>query len=412
MLEVAQSSSISRIITIIISRIITNIVKVRPQLRIVLCIRQYKPISHFFSYKRCPFKYNSSLRGNCSQSTKYQPMKSNVTPIVEDDDTFLNKSLVKDTKNKAGISENHTNLLLNKLNPYFVTGFTDGEGSFIISVTQDSEYSLGFRVKAIFRINLHKEDLELLKLIQSYFDGAGNIREDYKGICSYTFNSLDEICNILIPHFDKYPLISQKLADYLLFRKAVMLIKNKSHLTEEGFKSIIGIKAFLNRGLNEELKATFPKNIPVERPVVVNQVITDPQWLAGFISAEGNFFLNVYKAKTKTGSGVKLVFRITQHIRDELLIRSFIQYFGCGKVYKKTGMDAVDFMVTGLSDITDKVVPFLCEYPVLGKKSSDFKDFCVIAELMKDKKHLTSEGLKQILSIKAGMNTGRQFPSN
>jgi hypothetical protein len=190
-----------------------------------------------------------------------------------------------------------------------------------------------------------------------------------------------------------------------------MLIKNKSHLTEKGLTSIIGIKALLNRGLNEELKINFPKNIPVERPVVVNQAITDPQWLAGFITAEGNFFLNVYKANTKTGSGVKLVFRVTQHIRDELLIRSFIQYFGCGKVYKKTGMDAVDFMVTGFSDITNKIIPFLCEYPVLGKKSSDFKDFCAIADLMKDKKHLTTEGLEPILIIKAGMNTGRLFSS-
>lgn len=74
---------------------------------------------------------------------------------------------------------------------------------------------------------------------------------------------------------------------------------------------------------------------------------------------------------------------------------------------KKTGKDAVDFRVTAFSDITNKIIPFLCEYPVLGKKSGDFKDFCVIAELMKHKKHLTEEGLKQILSIKAGMNTGR-----
>lgn len=336
--------------------------------------------------------------------------KNSVTPIVEDYG-FNKYNILKDTKNKAVISENHTNLVLNKLNPHFVTGFTDGEGSFIISVTKNSVCSTGFRVKAIFRVNLHKKDLELLKLIQFYFDGAGNI-VDHKGICSYTFYSLDEICNILIPHFDKYPLISQKLADYLLFRKAVLLMKNKSHLTEEGLKAIINLKALLNKGLNDGLKAAFPKSIPVERPVVVNQVVTDPQWLAGFISAEGNFFLNVYKAKTKTGSGVKLVFRITQHIRDELLIISFIQYFGCGKVYKKTGKDAVDFMVTGFPDITDKVIPFLCEYSILGKKSEDFKDFCIIAELMKDKKHLTQEGLEQILRIKAGMNTGRQVPVN
>jgi len=188
-------------------------------------------------------------------------------------------------------------------------------------------------------------------------------------------------------------------------------MKNKEHLTEEGLKAITDIKASLNRGLSEELNTIFPNTIPVKRPVV-NQIIPDPQWLAGFTTAEGNFFLNIYKANTKMGVGIKLVFRITQHMRDESLMKIFILYLDCGKVYKKSNKDAVDFMVTGFSDITNKIIPFLCEYPILGKKSEDFKDFCIIAELMKNKKHLTKEGIKEILRIKAGMNTGREFPSN
>jgi len=97
-------------------------------------------------------------------------------------------------------------------------------------------------------------------------------------------------------------------------------------------------------------------------------------------------------------------------MRDESLMRSLILYLGCGEVYKKTSKDAVDFMVTGFSDQTNKIIPFLDQYPILGKKSSEFKDFSTIAELMKDKKHLTQEGLEEILKIKSGMNTGREFP--
>lgn len=309
----------------------------------------------------------------------------------------------------ADLSKDSANLVLNNLNPNFVSGFTDGEGSFIISITKAPEHKIGLRVKAIFRINLHKKDLDLLKLIQAFFEGAGNIGEDHKGICSYTVYSLDQICNIIIPHFDKFPLITQKLADYLLFRKIVMLIKNKDHLTEEGLKAIIDLKTSLNKGLSVELKALFPNSISVNRDLVENQVIADPHWLAGFISAEGSFFLNIYKAKTNLGVGVKLVFRITQHIRDDSLMRSIILYLGCGKVYPKTSKEAVDFMVTGFSDITNKVLPFLYKYPVLGNKSEDFKDFARIAELMKDKKHLTKDGLEEILKIKAGMNTGREL---
>ena len=324
-------------------------------------------------------------------------------------------NILKCIKGKSGIYSDHANFFLNKLNPHFVTGFTDGEGSFIISITKNSEYKLGFRVKAIFRLNLHKEDLVLLKLIQFYFNGTGSIGEDHKSICNYTVSCLEDICNIIIPHFDKYPLITQKLSDYLLFRKVVMMMKKKEHfdfVEEKGLKAIIDIKASLNWGLTEELKVIFPDTVPVKRPDVINQVILDPHWLAGFITAEGNFFLNIFKANTKMCVGVKLVFRITQHMRDESLMNSFILYLGCGKVYKKSDKDAVDFMVTGFSDITNKIIPFRHEYPILGKKSDDLKDFCTIAELMKNKKHLTKEGLEQILKIKAGMNTGRKLPSN
>lgn len=54
-----------------------------------------------------------------------------------------------------------------------------------------------------------------------------------------------------------------------------------------------------------------------------------------------------------------------------------------------------------------KIIPFFEKYPILGEKSRDFKDFCKVAEQMKQKKHLTKEGLDQIREIKEGMNTGR-----
>jgi hypothetical protein len=44
----------------------------------------------------------------------------------------------------------------------------------------------------------------------------------------------------------------------------------------------------------------------------------------------------------------------------------------------------------------------------LKEKLLDFKDFCVVASLMKDKHHFTKEGLEQIKEIKKGMNEGRK----
>ena len=92
----------------------------------------------------------------------------------------------------------------------------------------------------------------------------------------YRIQSIKEL-QVIIDHFDKYPLITQKLSDYILFKQAVELIKNKEHLTEEGLHKIVAIKASMNLGLSESLKADFPDVKPVPRPVVLNQKIKNPE---------------------------------------------------------------------------------------------------------------------------------------
>ena len=55
-----------------------------------------------------------------------------------------------------------------------------------------------------------------------------------------------------------------------------------------------------------------------------------------------------------------------------------------------------------------KIIPFYNKYPIIGVKSEDFLDWCNVAKLMKEKKHLTQSGIDLIRKIKAGMNTGRE----
>ena len=60
------------------------------------------------------------------------------------------------------------------MDPWFVTGFMDGEGCFIVSIIKDNKYKLSWRVICRFEISLNNKDLDLLKKIKSYF-GVGNI---------------------------------------------------------------------------------------------------------------------------------------------------------------------------------------------------------------------------------------------
>ena len=125
---------------------------------------------------------------------------------------------------------------------------------------------------------------------------------------------------VILEHFDKYPLITQKQADFNLFKQVVEMLSHKEHLTPEGINKIIGIKASVNLGLSEELKAAFPNTIPVPKPIVEDQEIKDPNWLSGFVSAEGCFLI-VKKKRLTSGHYVVLKFQITQHIRDDQLMK-------------------------------------------------------------------------------------------
>lgn len=94
-----------------------------------------------------------------------------------------------------------------------------------------------------------------------------------KDKCYYVVSSLSQISNTIIPHFDKHPLISQKLGDYLLFKDVVSRMLNKEHLTQEGLEQIVAIKASLNLGLPEKIKQAFPSVIPIQRPATLKLVI-------------------------------------------------------------------------------------------------------------------------------------------
>ena len=108
-----------------------------------------------------------------------------------------------------------------------------------------------------------------------------------------------------------------------------------------------------------------------------------------------------------------LKFQITQHGRDEQLMRSLVDYLDCGNATVRSDNTAIDFLVTKFSDIENKIIPFFGseKYPIVGAKALDFADFYKAAELMKSKAHLTASGLEQIRVIKAGMNTGRSIAS-
>lgn len=137
------------------------------------------------------------------------------------------------------------------------------------------------------------------------------MKKNTRSEISLRVNSVQELTNLIIPHFLSYPLLSQKAADFYLFKQIVELILTKTHLTDEGLQQIINIRASMNWGLSELQKSQFINCNPVPRQIINYTDIPNLNWIAGFSSGEGCFLVTISNSnRNKIGQVTQLTFKI------------------------------------------------------------------------------------------------------
>ena len=130
----------------------------------------------------------------------------------------------------------------------------------------------------------------------------------------------------------------------------------------------------------------------------------DPQWVVGFVDGEGCFHIGINKNSGMTlGYQVLPEFTVVQHERDILVLHALKKYFDCGSVDPNHG-DRKAFRIRGYENSARCVIPFFEKHKLKTKKRIDFEKFREVILLMKDKKHLTLEGLSTIRKIADQMN--------
>lgn len=297
---------------------------------------------------------------------------------------------------------------INKLDPNWVTGFVDAEGCFsvIIEIPESSKW----KVRISFEINLHEKDKDILYKLQSFFGvGAVYHRPDRKKSV-YRVTNITYIKNVIIPHFVNYPLVSKKGIDFLLWSKVVEIIFNKDHLTKDGFLKILSYYASINKGVSKKVLTYYPNILPANKPIISLPENLNPKWVSGFTAGDGGFSIYVRPAKDYLlGEKVYCRFHIAQHSKDLELMKLFIKFFGCGKVdvRSNTSTPRCDYIIQDTSFLVDKIISHFYLYPLLNLKHQDFICFRKALLLIKEKKHLSREGLDKIKSLNLQMNSNR-----
>jgi len=247
------------------------------QIRVALSVKEQRvdgsSKSRNLDFVRCTLVAGKPVLG---RKTSFHPNNCKVVSEL-----LLTKAFIHTTKSMGDnltLSKKANNIFGEqntiKLNPLFIKGFVDAEGYFAIGLFVSSNYKMGYQTIAIFKITLHKKDFNLLSQVKYYFV-VGTITKHGITTIEYRVKSLKDLY-VILAHFEKYPLISQKWSDYELFQLAISLLKNKEHLTKKGFNPILAIKSSMNKGLSEELQLVLPQITLVNRPLVLDKDVKDP----------------------------------------------------------------------------------------------------------------------------------------
>jgi len=232
---------------------------------------------------------NISL-GGASQPSWKSTLDNNVIHYLSGISSVSRRFSTNATNRIFYMTEERDILEYIKRHPGWLTGFIDAEGNFTITLYNTNRSKVGYEVNVAFQVCLHRRDEAILNAIKGYF-GVGRVylRGD---VAEFKVRSVKYFEKIIV-HFEQNPLITKKSEDYLLFKKGVEIIKRKEHLSSTGLNKIIALRASMNKGLSSEPLEAFPEIQPVQLPLSPSKKITDPEWLAGFTSGEGTFYVNV-----------------------------------------------------------------------------------------------------------------------
>ncbi len=132
-----------------------------------------------------------------------------------------------------------------------------------------------------------------------------------------------------------------------------------------------------------------------------------PDWVVGFVDGEGCFHVSILRhPEMTTGYQVLPEFTVVQHERDLQILYALKRFFGCGVVRRNHG-DRWAYRARKL-ECLERICEFFTKHPLKTKKNVDFVRFRRIVQKMKEGRHLTPEGLREIVEIALSMNTGKR----
>ncbi len=147
-------------------------------------------------------------------------------------------------------ADNPQRRLQHQLPPWYVSGFTDGEGSFHIAIYKDVRMKTGWKIIPEFHVSQRVSSRSILDRLTIFFACGyvkANHRTNPKDVTYvYVVRDRSDLIDKIIPFFEHYPLNTEKAKDFRLFARIVRMMINNYHRTNPGVKRIITLAYQMN----------------------------------------------------------------------------------------------------------------------------------------------------------------------
>jgi hypothetical protein len=118
----------------------------------------------------------------------------------------------------------------------WLSGFTDAEGCFNVSITYNARYTLDHIVK--MRYILYQKDSSILLIIRDLFGfGKVTLRSETDGVYRYTATGFKSMSSV-ISYFKVFPLLTKKASSLYKWSYIHNMVSNKLHLTRQGLVEV------------------------------------------------------------------------------------------------------------------------------------------------------------------------------
>lgn len=291
--------------------------------------------------------------------------------IIEKVKLNISKSLLNDKNNQFG---------------YYLAGLFEGDGHISLPFSGNSTLNRVLNPRIVF--TSHENNLELFVYIQTLLKEKGRFQKSGGNTIRFIIGDIE----------------GMKLFIDTIHNKLRTPNKNKS------FNNLID---FINKKYN--LIIPFSK--------LDESDFSENSWLTGFTDADGYFGVKIAEAKPKPGTrkrsvsnSISLKFRLDQQYLEKLnevsnlnIIEKLAKFLDCKlSIYSNKTGKVLSLNVTSLEKVVF-VINYFNEYPLLGTKCKDFKDWEIVYNMMITKKHLTDEGRLKIKLIQSNMNSKRKI---